>query len=272
MRPLVSIILPSYNGAQFIARAISSVLKQSYAVWELIIISDGSNDETKKIVSSFDDKRIKFIENSANLGIQKTLNKGISLSNGSYIARIDDDDIWIDLCKLETQVLFLEKHSDYNLLGTDAVVINTEGEKLSINIMPKTDSEIRKKILSKNCFLHSTIMIRKVVIEKTGSYSENKETLHAEDFDLWLRMGLNGKFANLDKVTTHLTARDGSLTSKNRVLQARNILKAMMKYRKKYPNFITGYIMGALRIIFFSALSWLPFKVTYLIQRIYRSI
>jgi glycosyltransferase involved in cell wall biosynthesis len=276
MNPLVSIILPSYNGAHRIARAIESVLSQEYTEWELLVISDGSSDETKEIVTPYAEKdtRIVYIENEHNLGIQKTLNKGLALATGKYIARIDDDDQWTDTNKLGAQVAFFESNSDYVLIGTDATVVDEHAVTLSMNTMPKTDMAIRSKILSKNCFLHSTIMVKKSALERVGEYSENIKQLHAEDYDLWLRVGLVGKMANLPIKSAALIAHSNSLTSRNRVRQARNILRASVAHRKEYPNFLWGYAISLTRLVFFWILSVIPIPTSlwYGIQRIYRSV
>lgn len=276
MNPLISIILPTYNGADTINRSIVSVLAQTYHNWELIIISDGSTDETNAMVEKFSssDSRIMFVANEHNMGIQKTLNKGIGLARGEYIARIDDDDQWTDPLKLSEQVAFFEKNPDHVLVGTDAMVADENGVTLSVNIMPKTDEEIRSKILSKNCLLHSTILIKKNIIKKVGGYSEKKANLHAEDYDLWLKAGLEGKMANLEIRSAILTAHNKSLTSRNRVMQARHVLEAVLAYRKKYPHFLIGFSISVTRFIFFYFLTILPLpkSVWYKIQRIYRSV
>ncbi len=272
MDPRISIILPTYNGARTISRSIASVLSQTYADWELIIVSDGSADNTAALVDAFSqkDQRILFTMNEKNLGIQKTLNKGIAISKGKYIARIDDDDAWTDPSKLSAQAAFLESNPDYVLVGTDAFVVNEQGDRLSVNIMPKTDDEIRSKLLSKNCFLHSTIFARKSAIEKAGGY----RTFRSEDYDLWLRLGLLGKMANLEMKSTTLIAHGDSLNSKNRVVQAQYALRIMFTYRKHYPHFWSGFFMSIARLTFVSLLKIVPIPTSlwYRIQRFYRSI
>ncbi len=276
MNPLVSIILPTYNGARTISRAIASVISQSYENWELFIICDGSADDTSAVVEGFlrADTRIIFISQKENKGIQKTLNEGLARVRGEYIARIDDDDEWIDTEKIAEQVNFLEKNPDHVLLGTDSIVVSENGELLSINSMPKTDTAIRSAMLSKNCFSHSTIMIRKAVAMKVGGYSEQQQALHAEDYDLWLKAGLEGKMANLAMQSTALTVRLQGLTSRNRVMQARHIFSCMRAYTKKYPHAFKGYVFAIGRIVFFSAVALvpLPYRFLYKLQRLYRSV
>ncbi|HEY0979830.1 MAG TPA: glycosyltransferase [Candidatus Paceibacterota bacterium] len=275
MNPIISIILPTYNGSQSITRAITSILNQEYQNWELLVVSDGSTDETKSIVAKFSetDQRIVLIENTDNKGIQKSLNEGLLQARGEYIARIDDDDEWVDCMKLSAQISFFENHTDHLLLGTNAMVVDKDGTVLSVNKMPSTDTAIRSSMLSKNCFLHSTILVKKSAIEKVGGYSEEKQYLHAEDYELWLRIGAIGKMANLSMLSTNLTAHNNSLTSRNRVLQARNVLRSSYVYRKKYPRFFAGYIVGIVRLMFFCLLNILPLpsSLWYAIQRTYRS-
>ncbi|MEO5646613.1 MAG: glycosyltransferase [Candidatus Paceibacterota bacterium] len=276
MKPLISIILPTYNGEKYIAAAIESVFGQTYISWELLIISDGSIDNTRSIVEKYakNENRIIFIENEKNIGIQKTLNKGLSLAKGDYIARLDDDDRWIDIDKLSLQVIYFLEHEGYVLVGTNALVVNTEGKEVSKNTMPQTDRDIRSRLLSKNCFLHPTVMINKAALERAGLYSEKKEFLHAEDYELWLRLGKQGKMGNIIQYTTALTAHSDSLTSSNRSSQARNFLKIAWRYRQYYPNSFIGIAISVLRYVGFVAISFVPIpqSMVYKIQRIYRSI
>lgn len=276
MNHAVSIILPTYNGARTIDRAIASILAQNYRSWELIILSDGSTDDTKAVVEKKvgSDERIIFIENEQNMGIQKTLNKGLGLARGEYVARIDDDDEWIDHSKLAAQVAFLESHPDHVLVGTDAFVVDENGISLSTNVMPRSDAVIRSKMLSKNCFLHSTILVRKDIVKKVGGYSQKKRDLHAEDYNLWLRVGLEGRMANFEMKSTALTAHGNSLTSRNRTQQARNVLRNAYTYRYAYPSFFKGYFISVARLTFFYLMSMLPIpqSLWYRIQRAYRTV
>ena len=190
--PIVSIILPSYKKAQYISHAIESILGQSFSDWELIVIDDGLAFDTRQLIAGYaqKDKRIIVISNPKNLGIQKSLNKGLAMAKGKYIARIDDDDQWIDGDKLKKQVAFLDADEDYVLVGTNAVICDENLIDLQTYSMPGSDLEIRNRILFKNCFLHSSVMIRKSVLDKIGGYVESKKVRNVEDYDLWLRIGL----------------------------------------------------------------------------------
>jgi glycosyltransferase involved in cell wall biosynthesis len=276
MNPLISIILPTYNGSEKIARAISSVIAQSYSNWELLVISDGSVDNTASLVESFSahDPRIIFVANERNLGIQKTLNKGVAMSKGIYIARIDDDDEWVEPTKLAAQIDFLEKNPGYVLVGTDAIVADENGNRLSVNVMPKTDEKIRSVFLSKNCFSHSTILVKKDVLIAAGGYSEKKENLHVEDYDLWMSVGIRGKMKNLEMKSSLLMNHSRSITSQNRILQARHAVNVVLVHKKQYPHFIKGYISSIARLLafYFFSIVPIPRSLWFKIQRMYRSV
>src|SRR3989344_6977516 len=128
-QPLVSVIIPSFNRQNSIAKAIESALSQSYKNLEIIIIDNRSVDGTLKILAEYSkkDSRIKVIENEQNLSLVKTLNKAIRISTGVYIARLDDDDTWLDAHKIEKQVNFLEAHQAYVLVGTGVIAVNEHG-------------------------------------------------------------------------------------------------------------------------------------------------
>jgi glycosyltransferase involved in cell wall biosynthesis len=276
MNKLVSIILPTYNGSPYIKKAIESVLSQTYKNWELIIIDDCSLDRTSSIVANYINlnSNIKYIKNNENLGVQKSLNKGLSVSKGEYIARIDDDDEWIDVDKLKTQVEFLESNIGYVLIGTGALLVDEDDELLSKYLLPKSDLEIKNKILSKNCFVHSSVLFKKNTAQEVGGFSENEAIKHVEDYDLWLRLGMKGKLFNLNTYSTALRVRSQSLTYKKRVTQAKRILNLIVKYRKIYPRFTIGYIIALFRLVFFIIQNIFPIPMSYIyrIQKVYKGL
>lgn len=137
---LVSIILPTYNGnSVWIMQAINSIIAQTYNNRELIIINDASTNDIEKTILQYvnKDNRIQYFKNEENLKLTKTLNKWIALSQGEYIARIDDDDIWCDPEKLAKQIDFMEKNTSYGLCGTCVINIDEEGSETSRTIVPQ---------------------------------------------------------------------------------------------------------------------------------------
>lgn len=185
--------MPVYNAEKYLAEAIDSIIQQTYKDWELIIINDGSTDSSEDIIKSYNDQRIHYFENSVNLGVIKTLNKGIDLCSGKYIARMDADDISHSK-RLEEQVLFLESHPDYVMCGTNGIIIDKEYKEMrSFRSIP-FDEGIRIKLLFSNPFTHPSVMIRTQIL-RVEKYSE--EWKHVEDLELWTRIVEKGKVANL---------------------------------------------------------------------------
>ena len=264
----VSIILPTYNGAQWIRRAIDSVIAQTFTDWELIIVDDGSTQDLQCMFPG--DARIRYFKNEKNLGIQKTINRGLAEAKGKYIARIDDDDMWSDTAKLEKQVAFLESHPDHVLVGTGVIVVDEQGKELQRYLLPETDTVIRSKLLRKNCFVHSSVVFRNIGIR----YSEEKNVRHAEDYELWLRLGLQGKFANLPSHSVTFTVRKQSLTGRNRVIQARRILVLAWRYKTHYPHALIGITTAFVRYVGFIGLSVIPVPrgLFHWIQKIQKSM
>lgn len=237
-QPLVSIILPTYNRGEYIERAIKSVLEQTYKNIELIIVNDGSSDDTPKILSEISarDPRIIILTNKTNLGLVKTLNKGVKNARGKYIARIDDDDIWSDSEKLKKQVRFLEGNPDYILVGGGVIAVDKEGREIVRYLLPEKDEEIRSFLLLNNPFAHSTVVFKKDVWEKVRGY--NEELSFSEDWDLWLRFGQLGKFYNFQEYFFYYFK--GEQNRCNYYNIGRH-LRANIRLRKKYRHYYPGY-------------------------------
>jgi len=274
--PLISILLPTYKNAPYLEAAIQSVCNQSFIDWELLIIDDGLNEAPQKIAEqcALKDDRIICVKNEKNLGIQQSLNHGIRIAKGKYIARIDDDDEWIDENKLSKQITFLQENPDYVLVGTNAIIVDEKGKKLGSYKLPLSDQSIRERILSKNCFLHPSIVADKDKIKKAGCYNESDEVKHIEDYALWLELGLMGKFANMDFAGVKLMIHSDSLTFQNRISQVKNMRNLVSKYKKAYPGFVRGSFILWLRSIGFALLSWIPIPnaVLYTIQKMYKKM
>lgn len=246
--------MPTYNGSKWIKKAINSIKAQSYTDWELLVIDDGSVDDTGSIVESFakDDDRIRYIKNDQNMGIQKALNRGIRESKGVYIARLDDDDIWCDNEKLAKQVDFLDNHPDYILVGTGVVMMSDSGNELFRYLLPEKDEDIKNRILGKNCFVHSSVLFRKDIVSSVGGYDEGTGALHFEDYDLWLRIGHMGKFYNLPLYYTGYTVRSSSLSAVNKLYVFRKLLSHLKKYKGQYKNYYLNIVLAYVRYFAYS--------------------
>jgi glycosyltransferase involved in cell wall biosynthesis len=186
---LVSVIMPAFNSQRYIRAAIRSVLSQTYVNFELIIVDDFSQDNTKEIVRSFSDLRIKLIENTKNLGISKSLNKAIKLLKGDYIARMDADDICFPK-RLEKQVSYLEKHK-LDFVGSYITLIG-EGIKSKIQKYPISSIFINYYLDYGNPFAHPSILCKSSILKKK-QYID----LFSEDLYLWSNLKtLNLKWSN----------------------------------------------------------------------------
>ncbi len=196
LQPIVSIILPVYNTDLFLFDSIKSILNQTYTNFEFIILDDGSTDKSLEIIQSFKDKRIKIIQNSTNLGLIKTLNIGIDLARGKYIARMDADDIAMPK-RLEKQIAFLEKNTDYVLVGTMAEIIDEKGRLTGKKIdLPTKYDAIKSRILFQCPFVHPSIM-GKTKVFKEFKYKEAYPI--AEDLFLWLEIIQKYRVANINE-------------------------------------------------------------------------
>lgn len=255
MNPKVSIILPTYNRSQLLDRSIKSVLDQSFEDWELIVINDFSIDNTQDILEEWQkrDLRIKVIRNDKNIagssGIYKNLNKGIEISKGKYIARIDDDDEWIDKDKLKKQVDFLENNPEYVLCGGGVIVVNDNDRELFRYFKNINDLEIKRRALFANPFSHSTVMFLKEAAKKVGYYSQLR---YAEDWDLWLKLGNIGKFYNFPGYLTLYRLTSGNESFIHQKSQSKVILDIIKKYKNDYPKFHSAYCLNFVQYLYSS--------------------
>ncbi len=185
--PAISIILPAYNAAKYIGETISSLLSQTFTDFELLVIDDGSADDTLAIVKSFTDSRIQLVTNGQNLGLIKTLNKAAALCKGQYTARMDADDIALPN-RLQLQKAFLDNHPQTAAVAGWVNFIDEKGTQTGIwelDRQTNTAATIKKALLKENCIAHPTVMIRTEILQQF-LYSSNQRNI--EDYDLWLRL------------------------------------------------------------------------------------
>jgi glycosyltransferase involved in cell wall biosynthesis len=190
--PVITVILPAFNAEQFIKKAIESILAQTFSNFELIIINDGSTDNTDQVIRSFTDSRIKYIKNSENKGLIDTLNKGIDEAKGKYIARMDADDISLPT-RFEIQVNYLNNHSDVDIVASTIIFINEKGEQTGtwpLDTKTINSNQITEALITENCIAHPSVMGKTAIFTK---YRYRKGRVNIEDYDLWLRMINNGR-------------------------------------------------------------------------------
>lgn len=183
-----------YDGERFLREAIESILNQTYRDFEFLIINDGSTDSSREIILSYKDPRIRLIDNEQNIGLTRSLNKGIKLANGKYIARMDADDFSMPE-RLEKEIAFLETRPDYAVVGTFLKVMNEKSQVIYTIEKPIEDAQIREFLQKDNCIGHGSTLIRNICLFDVGLYDESIEK--SQDYDLWLRISEKYKIANI---------------------------------------------------------------------------
>lgn len=194
-KPLVSILMPVYNVEKYVVEAIDSMLAQTYTHFELIVLDDGSTDNSAKIIQSYSDKRIIYHKNEKNLGLANNLNVGLKMAKGKYIARMDGDDISLPE-RLQVQVDYLETHLDIDLCSSGLQKFGTEND---IWIRESDFEQIKITMLFYSPVLHATSVWRR------DKFAENHLFYHqdafpSEDYDLWSRAVFNCKMINIPQV------------------------------------------------------------------------
>lgn len=190
----ISILLPVYNAESTIRETIDSILNQTYTDFEIIIINDGSSDNSEQTILEYKDKRIHYYRNESNRGLIYTLNRGIELCKGEYIARIDADDIMLPT-RLEEQIKFMEEHPTIIASGSAVIKFFPNG-KQKIYTPPLKPETIKYKILLGSPIPHPSAIIRRDILLKYNiKYDTNY--IHAEDYKFWYDLSKHGLLFNI---------------------------------------------------------------------------
>jgi len=255
--PKVSIIIPTYNQSQYLEEAIESVLNQTYKNIEIIIVDDGSTDNTSEVVKSFDNKII-YIQQK-NKGASGARNTGIKKANGQYIAFLDADDMWLKN-KLEKQIEFIQNNPEIGLLGTGCYQMIDMSKMIHKKIFPAKNEILQKDLIKYNPFIQSSVMIKKDVFNHIDLYDEKFK--ESEDYDLWLRIAQKYKVANLEQslVTKKYYAKGLSKDKDNKQLYFALKAKKNSINRGQYSKLYYFYILK----------SWIFMKMPFFIRKIIR--
>jgi glycosyltransferase involved in cell wall biosynthesis len=217
--------MPVYNGERFIKAAIESILNQSFTDFELVIVNDGSTDNTVAIVESFSDSRIKLLHNEMKTGLAHVRNRAIAASKGKYIALLDSDDIAYP-GRFQKQVDFLEANLNYCLVAGGVDLINAEGQITGRQVFNYADKEIRVRLFFHNCISQSSVMLRKCMLPCDEPYDPDYPP--AEDYHLWVRMAANHPIHLMKHVLIQYRAHDNNTSVLQREITDRavsNVLK-----------------------------------------------
>ena len=194
--PLVTVLMPVFNGEKFLREAIDSVLAQTFTDFVFLIINDGSTDNTEKIILSYNDSRIQYVRNEENLKLIKTLNKGLALMTTKYVARMDADDVCVPT-RLEQQIEYMESHPQVGLLGTWCRTIGAS--EPAVIRYEETHEQICFRQLYQIQIVHPSCMIRMSVLQTLDNWFD-ETYLHAEDYELFTRMSHVTRLANIPEV------------------------------------------------------------------------
>ena len=214
--PRVSVLMSVFNGERFLKRAVESILGQTFTDFEFLILDDGSTDTTWEILGKYTEKdtRIVLIRNEQNIGLTRSLNKGLRLAQGEYLARQDADDI-SQAQRLELQVKFLDAHPEVGVVGSALEIIDENGKVLAQRKPAKVDAELRLEMLIKNSsLLHTSILARTSLLKELGGYNENIR--FAQDYDLWWRVSRKANLANLSEILVKWRESPGRISQARR--------------------------------------------------------
>jgi glycosyltransferase involved in cell wall biosynthesis len=226
--PRISVVMAVYNGERFLREAIESILGQTFANFEFLIIDDGSTDRTRKIIRSYEDPRIRLVVNETNEGLTRTLNSGLRLARGEFIARQDADDI-SEPERFEKQIAFMDANTEVALLGTQYRYMDETGVSWGTEPLPCSHGELSWALLFGTPFIHSAVMFRRrQVLDSIGEYDQS--TSHAQDYQYWNRIALTHRVANLEQCLVRYRCHSGSMTAAphNSTLRPLDLLRATL--------------------------------------------
>ncbi len=217
---LITVLMPVYNAENHLRMAIDSILSQSFTDFEFLIINDGSTDNSEKIITSYHDSRLRYYKNKSQLRLVQTLNKGLELAEGQYIARMDADDIAVSY-RLEKQLLWMQSHPEVGVCGS---FVETFGKQHKTWNYPIFDAQIRVNMLLNNPFCHSSVMLRKSVLDTHDlRYASNYE--YCEDYDFWIRASAVTKFYNIPKILMYYRLHDNQITHSKKEFYSEKVHK-----------------------------------------------
>jgi glycosyltransferase involved in cell wall biosynthesis len=228
--PKITVLMPAYNAGKYIGEAITSVLKQSFADFELLIVNDGSTDDTEKIIKSFHDNRIVLLKQE-NKGIAAALNAGLAVARAPYIARFDADDVCYH-DRLKIQYEFMTAYPEYSIMGAAVDYMDVEGHFIfTHHPAGHLNEEIQQLKYTVCPFIHSSVFYKKDVIIKNGGYNEHAYTF--EDHFLWVNILKDEKACNLSQplIKVRLNPESITIDEKWRTRKFRDIKYSSLKRR-----------------------------------------
>ena len=233
-QPFVSVLMPIYNASAYLREALESVLQQTFTNFELLVIDDGSTDNSIEIVNSYHDQRIRLFRNTHNF--IATLNKGIDVATGKYVARMDADDVMLPH-RLETQFNFMETHPDIDISGSYA---ESFGIKQHVMQSATEHKKIIASLLLNNSIIHSTIILRRSTFENNAAFRYPEGYPCAEDYKLWTVLAANGlRFATIPEVLLRYRRSLTQVTERN----FDDMFESSLRIRMEYAQLVIEQIV-----------------------------
>ncbi len=217
----ISVVMPVWNMAGSLERSVATILNQTYRDFELIVVDDGSTDETPQILARLasSDRRIQLFH-QANSGIVAALNRGIREASGKYIARADGDDLY-EPERLYLQRRYLEANPAVVLLCCDYYLSYPDGS-VRLVALPPGHTDILKRLMRRNEIMHSSVMLRRQCLIEAGGYSEYWR--HLEDYELWFRLARHGEIASIQRPLAQYRLHAGGISQRMEIYQIRRSL------------------------------------------------
>lgn len=237
-----------YNAEEYLSTSIMSILNQSFADFEFIIIDDGSTDNSKNIIkySATKDSRIKPFFFKENKGLTHRLNLGISLSQGRYIARMDADDISLPQ-RLNRQLEAFAESKQIAVVGVYPILIDSDGKCSGKKKLPCNSEDIRKAFIFYNPIVHSSVLMRKDFLLEVGAY--NEKYIHSQDKELWIKLLKEYEIINIPEYLHYSRKTNGSITYNKRISQKR------FAYKATKEGFYSG-VFTRYKFVYFIFSSW----------------
>lgn len=233
--PLVTVLMSVHNDARYLPAAVESVLRQSLDDFELLILDDGSTDGSAEYLARLADPRVRVVRNERNLGLTRSLNRGLDLARGLFLARMDADDVAAPR-RLERQVEFLDRHPNVGVVGSSRVLIDEDGAVVAHAPAAEDDVAIRWKCLLGNPLAHPAVMLRLHLLNAHKlRYDERYRT--AQDYELWSRLLAVTKAHNLPEPLLHYRLRDGVSRTRKGEQLANHDRIAHASIRRIVPEF-----------------------------------
>ncbi|MCS3668067.1 glycosyltransferase involved in cell wall biosynthesis [Salinibacter ruber] len=232
--PEVSVLMAVYNGRPYLKEAVQSILDQTLGDFEFIIINDGSTDGTEGVLDRFVDRddRVRLVHQE-NRGLIESLNRGLDMARGKYVARMDADDI-AHPDRLQAQVRFLEANPDVGVLGTQVERIDDSGQTDGKWKFPTDPDQVAWRLLFGTCLCHPSVMMRAALIQDLGGYAA--WATHGEDYELWTRALLESRLANLPGTLLKYRRHEETVSEQNREIQFETVGRA--------ASILHGHLLG----------------------------